>query len=118
MSISIIVLINLKKAREEFSSYDVGAAVENILLAAKEMGIGSCWMYSIDRTALVEILGIPAFLRLDCVVSLGYPAESPQPARFKGCVKYYLDKGNTLHVPKRSLSEVLYYNRYKKRGRN
>ncbi|PIP48582.1 MAG: hypothetical protein COX14_03385, partial [Chloroflexi bacterium CG23_combo_of_CG06-09_8_20_14_all_45_10] len=38
------------------SVYDVGGAMENIILVALEKGIGSCPIASVDRDKLREIL--------------------------------------------------------------
>jgi len=71
----------------ELSSFwreDLGAAVENLLLAAYAQGLGSCWM-GVAGTEYEEpikkLLGVPEKLRILCMVSLGYPAESPTRVR-------------------------------------
>jgi nitroreductase len=104
----IAVLVNKNKARPEYAAYDVAAAVENILLVAWERGIGSCWMQAIDREKIKKILGISGNYRLDSIVSLGYPDESPVIEKFRGSVKYWKDKKGILHVPKRSINQLLY----------
>lgn len=86
---------------------DVGAAVENIILSALLDGVGSCWLGSVDRDKLREILSIPSTLSISCVVALGYPLEAPKEAAAKdGDIKYYLED-STLNVPKRSLDEII-----------
>lgn len=104
----IAVLVNKTKAQPKYAAYDVGAAAQNILLAAWEQGIGSCWMQAIDRRKLKKILNISPDYRLDSVISLGYRAESPVIEIFKGSVKYWKDKKGTLHVPKRTLNQLIY----------
>lgn len=86
---------------------DVGAAVENIILAALSQGVGSCWLGSVDRPKLKETLNLSSELNISCVVALGYPSESPKEVEIKdGDVKYYLDE-DVLNIPKRTLDEVL-----------
>ena len=48
------------------SGYDVdmGAAVENMILAALADGVGACWMGSIDHEKISELLEIPDNLKL------------------------------------------------------
>ena len=104
----IAVLVNKKKAQPKYASYDVGAAVENILLAAWELNIGSCWMQAINRGKLKEILNISEDFRLDSLISLGYRAETPVVEEFRASVKYWKDKQGILHVTKRSIKQVLY----------
>lgn len=104
----IAVLVNKAKAQPKYTSYDVGAAVENILLAAWEENIGGCWMQAINRGKIKEILNISKDYRLDSIISLGYRAESPIVEKFRGSVKYWKDKKEVLHVPKRNISQIFY----------
>jgi nitroreductase len=62
---------------EEKDLMAVGACIQNMLLAATAQKIGSCWLGEIlnQRVALQEFLKIPAHLRLEAVVALGYPAQ-------------------------------------------
>jgi nitroreductase len=57
-------------------------------LTAASLGLGSCWIqirnrfHSKDITAeqyIQELLQIPSHLRVEAMVSMGYPAEYPQP---------------------------------------
>ena len=86
---------------------DVGAAAENIILAALEDGVGACIMGAVDRTRISEFLGLNENIKLVCMIALGYIGESPKEVSMENNdVKYYLD-GSTLCVPKRSMDEVL-----------
>ena len=103
----IAVLLNKIKAQLKYVAYDVGAAVENILLAAWEQGIGCCWMQAINQRKIKAILNISGDYQLDSIISLGYRAESPVVEEFRGSVKYWKDKKGTLHVPKRNINQIL-----------
>jgi nitroreductase len=107
----IVTLVNTK-VREKMFEYDVGAAMENMILAALGEGVGSCWLLSIDRDKLKAILGVPDEYRIDCVLALGYPAEEPVAEDFKDSQKYWKDAEGCLHVPKRTLASVLHMNRF------
>ena len=50
-----IVLVNTA-VREKGYEYDVGAAMENMILAGLTEGVASCWLLSVDRDRLREIL--------------------------------------------------------------
>ena len=54
-------------------------AAQNIMLAAYEMGIGSCIAVSYSKIASREALNIPEDVEPLLIVSLGYPAEDPEP---------------------------------------
>lgn len=105
----IVVLANLKVKQKGYE-HDVGAAVENMILAAWEKGIGSCWIKSVDRAKVSEILKIPGKYEVDSFLALGHPAEKPQLEDMKDSVKYWKDEEGRLHVPKRKLSDIIHYN--------
>jgi len=105
----IVVLVNTEVSAENFER-DVGAAVENMILAAWEKKIGSCWLISIERKPLHRILGVPDTHRIDSVLAFGYPAESPVVEELEGSVQYWKDAGGRLHVPKRRLKDVMRLN--------
>jgi nitroreductase len=77
----IVVLIpidektNLRKADLESTS----AALENLLLAATALGLGTCWMTGPlrDEKTLRRILSIPDDREILAVTPLGYPAKVP-----------------------------------------
>jgi len=58
---------------------DCAIAAQNIMLAAYEMGIGSCVALSYAKVAIQEILNIPQGVDPVLVITLGYPAEDPEP---------------------------------------
>jgi nitroreductase len=58
---------------------DCAIAAQNIMLAASEMGIGSCAVLSFAKVAMREILNLPANVEPLLMVTLGYPAEAPEP---------------------------------------
>jgi nitroreductase len=77
----IVVLIraddnpNFRKADLESAS----AALENLLLAATALGLGTCWMTGPlrDEKALRRILTIPEDREIVAVTPVGYPAKIP-----------------------------------------
>jgi len=58
---------------------DCAIAAQNIMLAAYEMGIGSCPALSYAKVAVQEILNLPEDVEPLLIVTLGYPAEDPAP---------------------------------------
>jgi nitroreductase len=107
----VVTLVNTG-IREKMFEYDVGAAMENMILAALGEGVGSCWLLSIDRDKLKTVLAIPDGYRIDSVLALGYPAEAPAVEDLKDSQKYWKDAEGRLHVPKRTLADVLHVNRF------
>lgn len=107
----VVVLVNTK-IRDKGYERDAGAAIENMLLTAWEQGIGSCWIISIERSRVHEILGIPEDYSIDSIIALGYPAEKPIVEDIKDSVKYWKDKQGRHHVPKRKLEDVIHFNKF------
>ena len=75
----------------------VAAAVQNMLLAAHDVGLGGCWCSAplLCPTAVRRVLGIPQGVEPQAIIALGYPDEEPEPPR------------------RRPLSEAVYLNRWK-----
>lgn len=79
-SAAIIVCgLNGGNTKEGFWPQDCGAAIENLLLAAYEMGYGTCWcgLHPVtDRSlAVKELLGLDSIPL--AAVAIGVPDETP-----------------------------------------
>ena len=61
----------------------IGASIQNMLLSAYSLGIGTCWLGEIlnRKEEVHSLLGISGELELVAVIALGYPAESPESRR-------------------------------------
>jgi len=77
-----------EESEKEFSGIEkiwniqsVSNACQNILLAAKAMELGTCWMGAllVIETEIKQILQAPEDAQLMTVIALGYPAEDPFP---------------------------------------
>ena len=101
----IIVIINTD-IKKSYYDYDIGAAVENILLGAVSFGLGCCWMANIKGNKIRNLLEIPPNYEIKHVISLGYPDETSVMEPFEGSFKYWKE-GNEMHVPKRKLEEII-----------
>lgn len=86
-TLAIAVCGNMDKALEgpaqAFWVQDCSAATENILLAAKALGLGAVWTgcYPMEeRMANVsQVLNLPENIIPLCVIVMGYPNEQPEP---------------------------------------
>lgn len=58
---------------------DCSAAIENMMLAATVMGLGSVWIGDYDATKVCQLLDIPSHVVPISVVLFGYPAEQKAP---------------------------------------
>ena len=87
---------------------DAGAAVTNMMLAAQEEGLATCWLGAIDREKLKEVFGLSDNLSVVYLLAVGYPLQKSHTVEMKNDdVKYYLDENNEICVPKRSLDDVV-----------
>lgn len=69
--------------RDKYSRQNCAAAVQNMLLAAHELGLGSCWVGSGDEQKLKDLFSVPDHIEIEAILTLGYPAEDPdEPSRF------------------------------------
>jgi nitroreductase len=107
----IVILVNTG-IKEEGYEYDAGAAIENMILAAWEQGIGSCWLLSVERNKIQDVLEIPETHKIDSVLALGYPDEEPLAEIMQDSIKYWKDSTGRLHVPKRKLKDIIHFNKF------
>ena len=63
---------------------DLGIALEHIVLAATNLGLGTCWMGQTGREEMIkDLLKIPDNFTVIAVVPLGVPDETPAPKERK-----------------------------------
>ena len=55
-----VVVLGRGQQISQLSAADASAAIENMILAAWNEGVGSCWICSVNREKLATILQIPA----------------------------------------------------------
>lgn len=86
----------LSGLRDEKPYYmtDIGIAMENAVLAATDMGLGTCWVGAFTEAPIREYLGVPENFRLVALTPLGVPAENPAPR------------------PRMALNEIVCHNRW------
>lgn len=59
-------------------TYDLGAALQNILLAATELGLGGCPVASFNKPGLMRLLNLPEGVEPQLLVTIGKPKFIPQ----------------------------------------
>lgn len=55
----------------------IGAAIQNMLLTAQELGLGTCWIGEIlkNEDKVRDLLGVPNEYKLMAVISVGYSSR-------------------------------------------
>ena len=100
--IALVVCINLKRSehmygelgRKHYSPQDASAAIENMMLAATALGLGTCWDSLFDKDIVKKMLNLPRDVEPFVILALGYPLKIPKPP------------------PRRPLEEVLHWKTY------
>ncbi|MBW3001611.1 nitroreductase family protein [Candidatus Woesearchaeota archaeon] len=73
-----------EKGEKIYCRHNSAAAIENMLLAATDQGLGSCWVGAFEESMLRKALNIPADASPQAVITIGYAAEKPaMPQKFK-----------------------------------
>lgn len=66
---------------------DAGITLQQVVLAAAALGLGTCWVGWFDEQPVKDLLNIPENLRVVALTPLGYPAQSPGPRPRKALEK-------------------------------
>jgi len=80
----VAIIVATPKRMGQGSHQSIGAAVQNILLAAHAEGLGTCWlgMPLAYRDKIIEVLNIPEDEDLVTSIALGYPDKESAITRF------------------------------------
>jgi nitroreductase len=102
-----IIILGDTKIKESFDC-DHGIAAQSILLGATEKGLGGCMIGSIQKDNLMDELNIPERYEILLIIALGKPKEKVVIDDVEdGDIKYWRDKNDVHHVPKRTLEELI-----------
>jgi nitroreductase len=55
---------------------DVGISMQQLILAATDLGLGTCWVGSFDEAKIKKILQVPANIKVVALTPIGYPADA------------------------------------------
>jgi nitroreductase len=72
--------------REDMRRYldvDVAIVMDHLILAAADLGLGTCWIAAFNAEAAREVLQIPDEIDPLIFTPLGYPADEPGPKERK-----------------------------------
>ena len=82
----IVAVANLERVahygdrgRELYAIQDAAAAIQNLMLALHERGLGTVWVGAFDEKEAGRALGLPEHARPVAILPVGYPAERPEP---------------------------------------
>jgi nitroreductase len=67
----------------EYHLIDIGIALEHIALKAVEQGLGTCYIGWFNAKPIKKLLKLPSNWKIECLMTIGYPAEPTEPAKRK-----------------------------------
>jgi len=69
-----------KELLKHFSIQDSAAAIQNLMLAAHEKGLATCWIGDLQEDRLRGMFNIPEDIYPVAIIPLGYPEPHVMPA--------------------------------------
>ena len=81
---------------QQYNLIDIGIATEHFCLQAAEEGLGSCILGWFDEKKIKSLLNVPNNKRINIVISLGYPVDTPVREKIR-----------------KPMNQILRYNSYK-----
>jgi nitroreductase len=74
-----IVIAGIVDPSWKWCDVDLTIAFEHIVLEAVELGLGTCWIGSFEEDKVKKVLNVPSKLRVTVLLTVGFPAEKPNP---------------------------------------
>ena len=69
------------------------AAIENMLLTAHSLGLGSCWVGAFDEEEIRRLCNLPEHVNVQAIVTIGYADETPTaPPKYRIEHAMYFEK--------------------------
>jgi nitroreductase len=65
----------VRRDGKNYADVDVTIAMDHLILAATDAGLGTCWIAHFDPDAAREVLGLPEGVEPLAFTPLGYPAD-------------------------------------------
>ncbi len=86
--VDIVVCCNFRKishygerGKELYAVQESGACIQNLMLTAYSLGLGTCWVGAFDEEEVRRVLRIPDHVRPVAIITVGYPSETPKSGR-------------------------------------
>ena len=66
-----------------YNDVDVAIVMDHLILAAADLGLGTCWVGAFDPAAARQVLELPDEVEPIAFTPLGYPADQPRGKKRK-----------------------------------
>ena len=70
-----------ERGKSLYCIQDTAAAIENMVLTAHSLGLGTCWVGAFEEDEVRSILNIPQKLRPVALITVGFPREYERPSK-------------------------------------
>lgn len=80
----------------KWNQVDLAIVLEHIVLEAKELGLGTCWIGAFNEQEVKKILDIPENIKVVALLTIGVPDEVPR------------------HTSRKKVEDLVSYNKYSK----
>ena len=67
-----------KQDGKNYNDVDVAIVMDHLILAAADLGLGTCWIAAFDPAAARELLELPEGVEPVAFTPLGHPADTPR----------------------------------------
>lgn len=64
-----------------YSIQESGACIQNLMLKAHELGLGTCWIGAFDEAKVRRVVGVPANAKPVAIITVGYAGEKQKSGR-------------------------------------
>ena len=73
----------VRSHRKNYNDVDVAIVMDHMILAATDLGLGTCWIGAFNVRTARKVLGTPKKAEPIELMPLGYPADEPKPKKRK-----------------------------------
>jgi len=70
-----------ERGKSLYCIQDTAAAIENMLLVANSLGLGTCWIGAFEEDKVKNILNMPQKLKPVALITIGFPREYEKPTK-------------------------------------
>ena len=74
----VLIALCGDERRSSWYVHDCCLAGQNLMLAAKALGLGTCWIGAFDEEQAAAALGLPEGMRVIALITMGYPVHPEQ----------------------------------------
>ncbi len=73
----------VRRDNKNYCEVDAGIIMDHVILAATDLGLGTCWVGAFDEKAAREVLGLSNEVTPIAFTPVGYPNDQPVPKKRK-----------------------------------